>query len=362
MATSEIIIIGSGILGACFAYAAAERGITPIVIAGDAPSSGKTATATSWAWINASSADNPDYFQLRYHSLQRWQSWMQRLDKLQYSAQASYCWDLSTQQIKTTAAKLNQWGYPCSVMDAATLSIHLPQLRDIPATALHVPIEGAVEPVSTAECLLKASGAKIIHAHVHCLLGSNRDINGVMTDHGVFKADEVILASGNGTPEIMKTIGINFPMASTYGLLVKSKPIPSMLTGLITAPKYHLRQQPDGRLLVGGTFGPYEPEKGTGRLADDAEKQLSLISSAFDAPAPLEVESFTLGHRPIPNGGMPKIGRISLSDGEELKGLYLAVMHSGFSNGAGVATTALDEILDNNTNPLLSPFRFEVGS
>lgn len=357
MASPRIIIVGSGIMGACFAYAAAGRGCRPLVISGDAPDSGHTATATSWAWINASSANDHAYFQLRYQSLQRWQGWMQQLDGLHYSAQASYCWDLSPNDIRTTAQQLTEWGYPCSILSAASLISHLPCLRDIPVAALYLPLEGAVEPVSTAQLLLKASGAETIKAHSHGLLGSADKITGVMTDQGEFSADEVILATGNGTPRLLDTIGVSFSMASTYGLLVRSEPIPTMLKGLITAPKFHLRQQPDGRLLVGGTFGAYDPAKGTGHLASDAEAQLDLVREAFDMPAPLEVERFTLGYRPIPEGGMPKIGRLTLDSGKLLKGLYLAVMHSGFSNGAGVAEAAMDELLDGEASDLLSPFQ-----
>ena len=357
MASPQIIIVGSGIMGACFAYAAAERGCQPLIISGDAPDHGRTATATSWAWINASSASDHTYFRLRYQSLQRWQVWMQRLDGLQYSAQASYCWDLSPVEIKTTASKLTIFGYPCSILNAASLINHLPYLRDIPVAALHLPIEGAVEPASTAKLLLEASGAKIVSAHCHSLLASADKVTGVMTDQGEYSADEVILATGNGTSRILDTIGVDFPMASTHGLLVRSKPIPSMLSGLVTAPKYHVRQQPDGRLIIGGTFGAYDPAKGTGHLARDAEAQLNLIREAFDAPAPLELDSFTLGYRPIPEGGMPKIGRVMQNSGKLLTGLYLAVMHSGFSNGAGVADAAMDELLDGEASALLSPFR-----
>lgn len=361
MTSPQIIIIGSGIMGACFAYAAAERGLTPLIIASDMPDNGKTATATSWAWINASSATDPAYFQLRHHSLQRWQSWMQKLDGLEYSAKSSYCWDLSPEEISSTADQLQQWGYQCSVLNAATLITHLPCLRDIPIAALHVPMEGAVEPVSTANYLLRISGAKIINAHVHSLIGSDQNITGVMTDKGAFMADEVILATGNGTPRILDTIGISYPMESTNGLLVRTKPIPPMLDGLITAPKYHLRQEPDGSLLIGGTFGPYVPEKGTGQLASDAEAQMNQVTEAFHTPAPLELDRFTLGRRPIPKGGMPSIGRMTTSAGQHIDGLYLAVMHSGFSNGAGVAVNAMEELLDDTTHPLLSPFRYKMS-
>ena len=74
-------------------------------------------------------------------------------------------------------------------------------------------------------------------------------------------------------------------------------------------------------------------------------------------PSPLAVERFTLGTRPIPKGGMPRIGRCPRPDGGCYGGLYVAVMHSGFSNGAGVAHAAMDEILDGGDAAELAAFR-----
>ena len=53
MTTPSVLIIGSGIIGSGFAYAAAQRGVPTRVLSSLPVNSGGTATANSWAWINA---------------------------------------------------------------------------------------------------------------------------------------------------------------------------------------------------------------------------------------------------------------------------------------------------------------------
>jgi hypothetical protein len=81
------------------------------------------------------------------------------------------------------------------------------------------------------------------------------------------------------------------------------------------------------------------------------------VECALHCPAPLEVASFSLGQRVIPKGGRPRIGRIQRSDGREIAGLYLAVMHSGISNAAAVADHGMAEIATGAPSLLLTPFR-----
>jgi glycine/D-amino acid oxidase-like deaminating enzyme len=54
---------------------------------------------------------------------------------------------------------------------------------------------------------------------------------------------------------------------------------------------------------------------------------------------------------------MPCIGRCARPGGGDYQGLNVAVMHSGFSNGAGVAHAAMAEILDGTTAAEIAPFR-----
>ena len=193
------------------------------------------------------------------------------------------------------------------------------------------------------------------------MIDRNR-VYGVMTDDGPRTADEVILASGNGTSKLLESIGVSIEMTTSIGLLVTTKPLPKFLPHIITAPDYHVRQTGTGQLLIGGTFNHHQaPEDGQSQQ-DAAAGLVARVERALHCPAPLEIASFSLGRRVIPQGGRPKIGRIQRLDGVEISGLYVAVMHSGISNMAAVAYHGMTEILTGANSQLLAPFRPVSGT
>ena len=360
-AKPEIIIVGAGIVGACLAYEASQRGLRPLVLSAgpiDATlvAGGASATAASWAWINACSTDDPDYFRLRHASLRRWQAWQQHIDGIAFSARETFLWDLPPDQLAAAVDQLSGLGYPAELLSGDETAARLPRLRERPEAALYTAIEGAVEPVATAARLIEASGATVRQAHVHGLIVEGTRVTGVMTGAGAVTADEIVLAAGNATPSLLQTIGVTLEMQSSDGLLVLSRPVDRFLGAVVAGPDFHVRQRLDGCLLIGGTFGAYAPHPGMTSLDQNAAAQLARIESVFDCPAPLEMDSFTLGRRPIPAGGMPRVGRCPHPDGGRFGGLYTVVMHSGFSNGAGVAQAALEDILTGTRTPEIAPF------
>ena len=312
MIDPRIIIVGPGIVGACLAYEASQRGLCPTAVSAGGVAAAGSASAASWGWINACSTYDPSYFRLRY---------------------------------------------PVDLIDGVALPACLPRLCEIPKVALHTAVKGAVESGPTTTVRLEAYGAQMLTAHVHALLSDGGRIFGVMTEDGPVHANEVILAAGNATARLLDTVSVPLQMQSSDGLLMLSDPVDPFLSAVVAGSDFHVRQREDGRLLVGYTFGACRPRPGNDSLADYAADQLARIGEVFDLPSTPSVESFTLGTRPIPRGGMPCIGRCARPGGGDYEGLYVVVMHSGVTNGAGVAHAAMDEILDGIAAAEIAPFR-----
>ena len=68
------------------------------------------------------------------------------------------------------------------------------------------------------------------------------------------------------------------------------------------------------------------------------------------------LDHFTLGNRPLPLDGRPKIGRLKNKIGEEVKGIYLAVMHSGITNAPLAGKLGMAEIINDERHSLISDF------
>ena len=172
---------------------------------------------------------------------------------------------------------------------------------------------------------------------------------GLETTGGSLEADHVVLAAGVASAGFAARLGFELPLQSSPGLLVHSRPMPPLLGRVVESPGLHMKQDPDGRLVAGTSFGggpvPNDPEAEGQRLID-------RIKAALSGTERLEMERVTLGLRPIPEDGLPAIG-----PAPGLEGLYLAVMHSGITLAPAVGRFAAMELLDGAEVELLSPFR-----
>ena len=68
------------------------------------------------------------------------------------------------------------------------------------------------------------------------------------------------------------------------------------------------------------------------------------------------LDYFTLGSRPLPIDGRPKIGRLVNRKGQKINGIYLAVMHSGITNAPLAGKLGIDEIITGKRDNLIQDF------
>lgn len=110
-----------------------------------------------------------------------------------------------------------------------------------------------------------------------------------------------------------------------------------------------MRQAADGRIVAATSFNGTDPGEDPGATA---QMLFADLASRLSPDAGLVYDSYKIGYRPMPKDGFPIIGRAS-----GLAGLYLAVTHSGITLAPAIGRFAADEILNNNSEPLLAPYR-----
>tara|TARA_B100000780_G_scaffold222817_1_gene161908 strand:- start:163 stop:1245 length:1083 start_codon:yes stop_codon:yes gene_type:complete len=350
----SVIIVGGGIVGACFAYECSLAGLRTTLVSQHRADSGAIATSHTWGWINASRGNGKDYFDFRHKSMHLWNRYCATLSDIKILGRGAYVWDQTDAALKAYANQHASWGYPTEYIDGKALSTRLPFLKDIPISAVYVSSEFGLEGDSTSRALIDASGAPHQHAYVHGLILDGTKVYGIMTDRGALYADEVVVASGSGAASVLQSVGIQFEMQNTKGLLVRSKPIPHFLEYLITAPDFHVRQDGDGALVIGGPFDTDQGQNTDIIYHQFAQKLLTRVEQAIDCPGPLEMDRYSLGERPIPKGKLPQIGRVTTKHGDQLSGLYVAVMHSGMTNGPAAAQAGVTELISGARDPLLN--------
>lgn len=349
--TQRVLVIGAGIVGASIAFHLAESGADVRVLDANRGTGG-TATPNSWAWINASWGNAPDYLGLRRESMRQWHDLDRRVPGLVINWCGGLLWDLPETELLAYAAERIDRGFPMRIVDRVEAARIEPALRSPPQLAVHVADEGVVEPVHAVQQLLsaaKALGAEVLQGTaVRWLTVEKGKVTGVMTQEGPLKADAVVLAAGVSCIPLLKDAGIMLALDEPSGLLVHSAPAPDMLKGLVMAPELHVRQTAEGRLVAGTDFSGTDPGENPRHAA---ELLFSKVQAFLAGGEVLKLERHTVGYRPTPRDGVPAVGPVP-----GLEGLYLCVTHSGVTLAPALGAFAAAEITGQGRNALLAPF------
>jgi glycine/D-amino acid oxidase-like deaminating enzyme len=351
MSRHQAIVVGSGIIGASFAYHLAKSGAEVKVLEAG-PTLGGLATSQSWAWINASWGNAKPYFELRVHSMREWIRCDRDVPGLTMQRCGSLLWDLPPEKLRAFVEEHASWGYDIHLVDRAEILRREPALHRTPDFAAYAPGEAAVDPTETATQFLKAAaslGADVITgARVKWLIEDKGRIAGVMTPEGRFVADTIILAAGTETNTLLHTVNRQLDVQSPPGLLIHTEPAPELLTGLVLSPQLHVRQTPSGSLIAGSD---HTDEDFFATPKDSAARLMDTLRSLISGTEQLSLERFTVGNRPMPADGHACVGYLP-----DLPGLYIAVTHSGVTLAPALGSLGTVEVLTGERHELLLPF------
>ena len=351
----KIIIIGGGIVGASFAYHASLYNSNKITILTDAlPGDSKQATSNTWGWVNGYSNNDKDYADFRLANLDYWPKLLEKVKNFKYTSKGAFFWDMDDENLNKTIDQHNSWGHRVKKISQLQISEIVPELNELPIIAGFGENDLALEGSQITSKLIENSGCEIKKIKVSGLTYKKDRVMGVKTEKGILNADETIIAAGLGVTDLLSSININFEMKSSLGLLAYTKPLPLLLKHPITGKNFHVRQDDQGRLVIGGKFDEdISKERNTKQAAENLVQEVSAKLNYNDK---ITLDYFTLGLRPLPIDGRPKIGRLMNNSGKEIKGVYLAVMHSGVTNAPLAGKLGMQEIISGVRHPLISNF------
>ena len=365
----HVLVIGAGIVGASIAWRVAFRGARVTIIDRAEPGSG--ASSHSFAWINAGAKEPVGYHNLNRRSLEMWPRFADALGQdvgLRWGGKVS--WEANAEAAQLLRARVQQlqsWGYPSRLISREELQELEPSLHiGAVAAAEYSDNEGQVEPQMVVDaCLnqLRGLGASIVTGAE--VTGFRRDAHdrvcSVRTTNGDIDADMVVVAAGTATTAVAAMAGVNVPQAESPGVVMRTSPMPSLLRNVpvIYAPpledgrrEIHLRQCPDGRLMIGEGDQESLAEDDSQAHADDlmarACQHLPGLAGAAAVPVPV-------GWRPMPLDGYPVMGFAM-----EAPNLYVALTHSGVTLAPALSQLAALEICDGaRADAVLGPYRPE---
>jgi len=360
MATKShrIIVVGAGLVGASIAWHLTARGASVTIFEAGEP--GGIATPNSFAWINSNYSFPEPYFRLRHHSMHDWRRLAADVPGLPVSLNGSIYLPASRINLTEFAVRNAEWGYRVELIDGARVRELEPNLALRPDVAAHALDEGAVEPVEVAQSLVQAAVERgaVLHSrmrvdHLHITDGR---VAGVISGGEKFTADEVVVATGAATGELVAEAGFSVPLSSPPGLLAHTKPVSRLLNGLVLADGLHVRQKANGQLLAGSDYQGSELSEDPAAGGEELMRRLRL---AIKCDEPLVLERTTTGLRPMPGDGLPIVGRVPC-----VPGLFVAVTHSGVTLCPALGDFVSREIVDGERSQLLGSFgpdRFAVA-
>ncbi len=348
---TRTLVVGAGIVGASIAYHLARRGAEVVIVDRVGPASG--ASGKSFAWINAHHFKSEPYHRFRYQSLSEYHRLDRELDgKLGLSWCGALSFDAVGDAFDQRVDGFRKLGYPAEVVSHNRFCELEPNYGHPPGRALHLSLEAAVEPAQACSALLDGAvqkGAKVLSgADVALLKRDQQQIVGIETSDGPINAERVVVTAGVGSAALLKSVSVDLPMANRFGVMLKSKPVEPTINHVIWGDRIHMKQQADGRIIIGEVFSESWTERDPTVIAEQMLGEATRHLPDVD----LVIEHTTIGLRPIPKDGMPVIGPV-----DSVGGLYVAVMHSGVTLAPIVGRMAAEEMLDGVRFDTLEPYR-----
>ncbi len=368
----HVVIIGAGILGASIAWRISVRGFPVTLIDKSAPGSG--ASSHSFAWINASSKQPIGYHNLNRRSLEMWSRFASELSDdgdgksigLRWGGKVTWATNpAAAARLISEVRRLQSWGYPIRLINAAELSELEPTLAVGPvAAAEYSENEGQVEPQLVIDaCLRRLKERNATVCRDTEVAGFRLDREGqvvaVETTSGRIACDTVVLAAGIDTTVLAAKIGVYVPQVRSPGVVIRTTPMQPLLQNVSVVyapsiaaggPEVHIRQCADGRMMLGEGNQESLAQDDSQAHADDILERachyLPDLAAAKAIPVPV-------GWRPMPQDGYPVVGFPT-----EAPNLYVALTHSGITLAPVLSQLAALEICEGvPADAVLGPYR-----
>ena len=346
---TQTLIIGAGITGAALAWQLSRRGEAVTIVSTHAD--GGLASAASFGWLNASYFLNHSHYHLRHAGMAAHRRLTEALPGLPTTWQGCLWYEATGDAQEETAADLLTLGYKVERLIRSQIVDRLPALGPVPDTALFFPEEGVADPAILARALIVASGAAVVRATVQSVTEAKGKVTGVITDLGPLAATRVILATGTGTPELLEPLGLTLPMLQRPGLMIATNALPPICPVVLATPDQEVRQDAKGHLIAPASAGHQGDHAETlGSFPVVVNATLTRLRALFPGHD-IHFAHQAMALRPVPGDGLPVVGR------GPLKGLWIAVMHSGATLAPVAAELLAEEITGGPESPLLADFR-----
>jgi sarcosine oxidase subunit beta len=373
METSDVVVIGAGIVGSATAYYLAKAGVDVTLIDRRDPIASGTATQACAGGVRQQGRE-PLEIPLAIYSIKLWTNLEAELEA-----------DLGYRQDGMTVVTDDETGIPFLAQrikreQSLGLNIQLVQgseLQDLIAglsphilAGSYCPTDGHADPLRTVNAFIDAARRKGARFQWHCpaegFLTNNDRITAVKTPHGNIGCRYAILSAGFWSRAIAASLGLELPFQFFPLQMMVTAERPHVLNQVLgwLGHGISLKQVPTGGFVIGGGWpGQANPQTYNTRLlpgsmAKNAQTAVDLFPSLAGIPivrAWVGIEGFCQDEMQIV-GPLRSPGDLILATG---------FSGHGFAVGPGVGSLIAEYVTTGQLSDMIKPFgieRFSNGS
>ncbi|MFI1255439.1 NAD(P)/FAD-dependent oxidoreductase [Streptomyces netropsis] len=371
--SSDVIVVGAGVIGAACAYYAARSGLSVTVI-DRGPVAGGTTGAGEGNLLVSDKEPGPE-LDLALLSTRLWRELSERLPAcIEFETKGGLVvasGDPGMNALRDFAAAQAKAGVQADEVPAPLLRDLEPHLSPALTGGFHYPQDAQVQPALAAAHLLRASGARIRTGEevTAILTGAGGEVRGVRTPAGDLHAPYVVNAAGTWGGELARLAGAFLPVMPRRGFVLVTEPLPRVVRHKVYAADYVadvasgsaalqtsavVEGTPAGPVLVGASrervgFDRTLSVEVLRRLADGATALFPMLAKVR------AIRTYT-GFRPYLPDHLPAIGA-----DPGVPGLLHACGHEGAGIGLAPATGLLVARLLTGDEPPLDVRPFLPG-
>jgi len=238
---------------------------------------------------------------------------------------------VSMEQVRAAVPALGG-GYSRAVFMEGVANVRNPRLLQ----ALRASLEGM-------------PGVRIVeHCAVSGFVRDGQRIAGVQTAEGELRADQVVVAAGAWSAELLAALDLQLPVKPMKGQMILFKCAEDFLPSMVLAKRRYAIPRRDGHILVGSTLEDVGFDKTPSEDALDSLRATAV--ELLPALADAQVVGHWAGLRPGSPDGVPFIGPVA-----GCEGLWLNCGH--FRNGLVLAPASCQLLADLmlGRTPIIDP-------
>ena len=341
----QVVVVGGGVIGLLTAFNLATQGLTVVVL--DRSSVGQE---SSWAGGRIVSPLYPWRYSPAVTALAHWsQDFYPQLAQRLFAATGVdpevhttglYWLDLDDEA--DALAWAAREGRPLSKVDVSSARDAVPVLGAGFAEAIYMAnVANVRNPrlIKSLKAALLALPGVTLHEQcaVQGFIQEGGSIVGVNTAQGEVRGDQVVLAAGAWSGELLASLGLTLPVEPVKGQMILYKCASDFLSCMVLAKGRYAIPSRDGHILIGSTLEHEGFDKTPTESALDSLKAsaVELIPALADA----EVVGHWAGLRPGSPEGIPYIGKVP-----GFEGLWLNCGH--YRNGLVLAPASCQLFAD----------------